>query len=341
MSRSPLVTLALLLALAPGAALAEPSTADRDRARQLANEGYDALDQKDYPTAAERFTRADALFHVSTVALGLARAQAGLGRLVEAQQTYGRIVAEGAAPGAPAPLVNAVAEARRELARLAPRVPSVVITVNGPEPAVVTLDGAAVDRAALGSKRPIDPGKHVVRATAPRRKASEATVTVGEGTSQTVTLELRAVEAEPSPPAERPEVSAPPNEPPAGGEGAPAVRWPAQKTAGVALMGAGALGAGLGGVFIALAHTKYSDLNKACPSHTACDPGLASELQSYHALSTASRVSLVVGGVALGSGLVVYLAAPKPDAPRGQGAFVSPRLSCSPGLCRVGLTGGF
>src|SRR5689334_18030604 len=121
--------LAVALALAPRPLLAQPSTPDRDRARLLANEGYDALDRKDYATAIDRFTQADALFHVATVAIGLARAQAGVGHLVDAKRTYERIVSEGAKPGSPPAIAKAVADAQRELAAIAPRVGGLVITV--------------------------------------------------------------------------------------------------------------------------------------------------------------------------------------------------------------------
>ncbi|HEY8945131.1 MAG TPA: hypothetical protein VIM73_12760, partial [Polyangiaceae bacterium] len=58
--------LALVL-LQSGVALAEPSAEDRATARALAGEGYQALQQKDYSTAADRFSRADALVHAPTL----------------------------------------------------------------------------------------------------------------------------------------------------------------------------------------------------------------------------------------------------------------------------------
>jgi serine/threonine protein kinase len=77
--------------------LAQPiSAAEKAKARDLANAGYDALDKRDYVTAANRFTQADGIIHVATVRLGLARAQAGLGHLVDAETTYKKILAEGA-----------------------------------------------------------------------------------------------------------------------------------------------------------------------------------------------------------------------------------------------------
>lgn len=63
-------------------------------------------------------------------------------------------------------------DATRELDALAPRIPTVTIKVSGVSGVSdvsgvsVTLDGAPVPAAALGAKRPVDPGKHLIRAVA-------------------------------------------------------------------------------------------------------------------------------------------------------------------------------
>src|SRR5688572_30046531 len=87
------------------------SEADRGQARQLAIEGNEALEKKDYVTAADKFGRADALFHAPTLLLGFARANAGLGKLVVAVEAYRRVVREGAPPDQPT-FVQAVEEAK-------------------------------------------------------------------------------------------------------------------------------------------------------------------------------------------------------------------------------------
>src|ERR1700734_4174124 len=99
--RSCLVAAVLAFTLVQRPAAADVSGVDRATARALTLEGYEALDRKDFATAADRFRRADALFHVPTVALGLAHAEVGLGKLVSALATYSRTVREGVPPGAP------------------------------------------------------------------------------------------------------------------------------------------------------------------------------------------------------------------------------------------------
>ncbi|MFT3767791.1 MAG: hypothetical protein QM820_20235 [Minicystis sp.] len=187
-----LAAICLASALAPAAAFAQVSDADKATARDLTIEGYAALDKKDFTTAADRFKRADSLFHAPTISLGLARAYVGLGKLLAAQEAYSRLAHETVPANAPAAFTNAVADAQRELAALQPRVPGVIINVKGPAEPKVTLDGGDVPNAALGVKRPVDPGKHVVKVMAPGFTAAEASFTAAEGKVETVTVELEA-----------------------------------------------------------------------------------------------------------------------------------------------------
>src|SRR3954463_15780886 len=97
----------LVGALSTGVAGADPTSADRATARALAREGQAALDRHNFALAEDRFARADALLHAPTLLLGVARAQVGRGELVEAQESYNRILREGIAPGSPAPFYRA------------------------------------------------------------------------------------------------------------------------------------------------------------------------------------------------------------------------------------------
>jgi hypothetical protein len=181
-------SLALLLcsALVPGIAHAqEVSEGDKATARQLVIEGFAALEHKDYVTAADRFSRADTVVHAPTVSLGLARAQVGLGKFVSAQENYNRVIHEMLPPGASPAFTKAVEDGRTELAALAPRMPALIIQVRGGGVPKVTLDGVVVPPALVGAKRPVDPGKHLVRAVAPTLETREASVTVAEGQTET------------------------------------------------------------------------------------------------------------------------------------------------------------
>ena len=90
------------------------------------------------------------------MSLGLARANVGLGKLVSAQEIYIRLVHDQLAPNSPSVFVDAVENARKELAALTPRIPSIILQVSGAPSPKVTLDDGEVPAAALAIRcRPI------------------------------------------------------------------------------------------------------------------------------------------------------------------------------------------
>jgi len=110
---------ALLGVLAPAQAFAQSDT-DRATARELGLDGETALGAKDWKRAEDDFHRADALFHAPTLSLGLARAQAGQGKFVEAWENYHRVVLENvtSSPG----FAKALADATSEIGAIEGRV---------------------------------------------------------------------------------------------------------------------------------------------------------------------------------------------------------------------------
>ena len=88
-----ITTLILLASLVPVPAFAQ-SESDKQQARQYYQQGQDALDGRDFKRAEDLFRRGDALFHAPTLTLGLARAQAGVGKFVESWENYHRIILE-------------------------------------------------------------------------------------------------------------------------------------------------------------------------------------------------------------------------------------------------------
>jgi hypothetical protein len=342
-------TIALLTALAgvlaPRSASAQLSDADKASARALAQQGQDALDKRDFATAADRFARAGELVHAPTLALGLARAQVGLGKWIAAEETYYRLLHEPVPAGAPPAFTKALADARKDLAALEPRVPSVTIVVKGAPSATVTLDGAALPSAVLGVPRPVDPGKHVVRAEADGFAPGQSTFTVGERKNESVTLTLehgRATPAVPTPTptppvvATHPPIGTPPvvgatppvgpTTPPTPPEGTiegpkppPAASGGSlRRTLGFVGLGLGGAGLILGGVTGGLAIPKHNALDKACPDGL-CTRAQADAVGNYHLFTTLSTAGFIAGGVIAASGLVLVLTAPRRAAPASAG----------------------
>lgn len=176
---------------APTLAAAQTPDKNRAAARALAFEAQAAFENKDYAGAADRFTRADTLFHAPTLLLGLARAQVGLRKLMAARETYARIVREGAGPKAPTVFTRAVEDAKRELAELEARMPKLRVTVVEPPPGIaVARDGVSVSKAAFDEALSVDPGPHEVSASAPGYRPEHHRVVTGEGELTSVTLVL-------------------------------------------------------------------------------------------------------------------------------------------------------
>ena len=334
-----ILPIALALLLSPAAAWAQApapvSEVDRATARELAKDGKAALERKDYAVAADRFTRADSLVHAPTLLVGLARAEAGLGKWVVACELYRRVLREGVAPGAPAAFADALTDAQRELDELEPRVPGVIINVKGAAKSV-TLDGVLVPAAALGVRRPVDPGKHAIRAEADGQAPVDATVTVAERKVETVTLELKpGPQVAPPPPVGPPlETPPPPTAPPpaaqpaAGGARAGSM----QRTLGFVALGAGGAGLVVGAITGGLALSKHSDLVRACPDPHTCK---SSEVGSFEATEWASTVGFIAGGALAVTGVVLLVTAPR--AKPATDAAVVPVL----GLGWVGAKGSF
>lgn len=317
-SRALAIAASLALALLPGVAHADASDADRATARALANEGHDALERHDYATAVDCFRRADALFHAPTLLLGLARAQVGLGKLVSAGETYQRLVSEPVTARAHAASIAAVEDGKRELDRLAPRIPSVIILIKASEAADVTLDGVPVPHAALGVKRLTDPGAHVISAKGTMAQAAPMSFTLAEGEVKTVLIELK------------PTASQPP------GSGADAASS-LQKKIGIVALGVGGAGVVIGIVSGAVAIADHKALASACEGGF-CPTSQRDELAAYHTAATFSTVGFIAGGVGLAAGAILVFAIPhgKPGRPSA-----TPSVAARVGLGSIRLEGTF
>jgi hypothetical protein len=171
---------------------------ERATARDAANNGRAAFDAGKYEKALDYLSRAEQLVHSPTHLLFMARAQAKLGRLVAAHETYLKISRETLAPNAPKAFVSAQAAAEQEQEALDSRLPSVTVALQGAttEPEIsVQMDGTALPAAMIGIPLPADPGEHVFKATGPTITSEPVTLRLAEAAKQTVTLTLRSTGA--------------------------------------------------------------------------------------------------------------------------------------------------
>src|SRR5260370_27645860 len=289
------------------------SAADRATARQLGLDGQEALDKKDYATAEDRFRRAAALFHAPTQLLGYARAEAGLANLVNASEAYNRIVREGVPPGASPAFANALEAAKAEAGAVQARIASVTVRVTGPENPTVTLDEQPLSIAALGIRRPVDPGTHVVRATADGWEPAETRSAVADAGSSNAMLPMQKI-APVGPAAQPSHLLAPTGETPVPPRdtGATTSSGGGQRTLGWVGLGVGVAGLAAGAITGILAMSKHSDLQTPCAN--GCPASAQGDLDSYHTLGTLSTVGFIAGGVLSAAGLVLVITAPHDSA---------------------------
>jgi hypothetical protein len=303
---------------------AAPSPADRSAARALAEEGEAALQRNDYAIAADLFTRAEALVHAPTILLELAKAQMGLGKLVEAHENLQRVVREGVPAGSPKQWTKALEEANREADQLGKRIPWVTITVDGAEAPSVSIDDVPLAAAEVGVKRPVDPGSHTIRVTAQGAAPAEQKFTIAEGQTQDYPIHLMVLP--------RPASSAAFPLPPA-----PDTTRSTQtkRLAGFGLVGLGGAGIIAGTVTGIMAISKHSKLSKECVDGKLCGPDQQNDLNAYRTLGVVSTVSFIVGAAAGAGGVYLLLKNPSPQVTTG--------LAMSPfvGLGTAGIQGAF
>ncbi len=317
---------------------ADPTSADRETARTLMQQGREAVAKGDLKEALKRFKGADDIMHVPTTALEVAKTYVALGQLVEARDFIAAIRQIPTKPNDPAPFKDARAKADDLDHSLDGRIPSLVITVKGVpdgEQANVTVDGNAVAASALGLPRAVDPGHHVVVAKMTSKAATgdgkqEVDVKEGQQKPVEVTLTITATPAPTEPPPEAP----PEAPPPTTSHGPTLLTW-----VGVGLAGAGLV---TGGVAGGVSLSKTSALRSECPNHD-CGPGQQSDYNTANTTATISTVGFIVAGAGAALAAVTLLVghqegSPAPAAPpKDEGLVLRPWL----GLGAGGVSGSF
>jgi hypothetical protein len=197
--------------------------------------------------------------------------------------------------------------AARELAaRLERKVGKLIVELD-PTPVdglVVDVDGEAISL--RGGLVPIDPGKRVVRARAPGKRAWSTEVTAAPGATVRVAVPALAAEdtASAAPPTERPDRPAPPPPPMVD------TRSPPWRTAVVATsVVVGVAGVTLGTVFGLRARGKRDDSQPHCDA-LGCDAQGVALIDQAKSAGNVSTVSFVVGGVGLAAAAIVFFAVP-------------------------------
>jgi hypothetical protein len=301
--------MALCLALgvlgAPSSAFAQ---AGKEKAREHAQQGFDAYEAGRYAEAYEAFEQAEAAYHAPTHVVFLARILVKQRKVLDAIRKYESVLDEPLPAKAPPAFAQAQADARRELESARALLARIRVEVDPGADSTVLLDGAVV--ADASAVQVVDPGPHVIVLRSPGRPEQRREVEVSPGGSSVVKLSLGPTQ------------------------------W---NVGGLTLLSTGLAGLAAGGALGAVHLATVAELEARCPSRV-CAPSEASTLGLGAATGLGSTIALAAGGALTAVGVVFFLVPPfraqRPSlfglgSPAGpSGATSAPRLTFD-----VGLTG--
>jgi hypothetical protein len=180
--------------------------------------------------------------------------------------------------------------AARQIEALRAQVPKLTIVMGSTAPAdtTVTLDGEPVEPASLGVARYVDVGSHQVSASAPGYEPVERNELLSEGDERTVVLELQATEAV--------------------GDG-PSSDGSTQRTLAYVVAGVGVAALLVSAITGGVALANKGVVDDHCVDYR-CDAEGKDAADEGQTLADVSTATLIVGGVALGAGVALWLTAP-------------------------------
>jgi len=300
-------------------------------ARDIAAQGLEAYDVGNYEEAADKLWRAFQVVKLPTVALHTARALEKAGRLVEASEVYLQATRLPATGEFQAEQEQAQQDAERERAALMPRLPRIVVSIEGadPEEVEVTVDGKEVSVALLGGGYVVNPGARRIEGKRGEQVVT-AEVEIGEGEKQPVTLRFGAEVADASGATGDAAVT----EATSDATADRASDGSLQRTLGWAGIGVGGAGLLVGTITGIMAGAKKSDLDEGGCDGNECYADQRDDIDSYNSLRTLSTVGFVAGLVGGAAGVTLLLTAPKPEP-------AEPEVHAWLGVGAAGVAGRF
>jgi hypothetical protein len=308
------VTVALPALLTRPAHAQAVDDATRAAARKLGSTGLNAFQEHDYATASDKLGKAFHVLQAPSLGLWSARALEKLGKLVEAQERYVKVTRLEIVGGDAEVQKKARTEAATDLAALSPRIPSIVVQVEGtgPSEVSVTVDGTALSPDLVGEAWPVDPGPHhVVGIHGTERKEADVTVAEGEHPSTVLhfgvgpTVAAAAQSVEPAQPTSGTlELASPATQDSKATSPQRAIAW---VTLGV---GAAALAVGTVSGVITLVDRGGLHQGSDCFG-TSCNSQATDKVNSYNAMRTLSTIGFLAGTAVAATGVVLLLTAPR------------------------------
>jgi hypothetical protein len=312
-------------------AYCQDSETTRAVARQLGTAGVEAFTAGNYASATEKLEKAYRVLRAPSLGLWSGRALAKTGHLVEASQRYAEVASLRIEGGNLEVQRKAQEDAKAEIEKLKPTIPTLHIKLNGAEPddVNVRLDGATATPFSVDTIA-INPGSHRVVASSDEREVARD-FAVGEGGHIELSLDFSAPNvpfpAESAAPGDHADRAVPRERANDGTSTRRTLAWVA--------LGGGAVALVVGGVTTGIALSKKSSLdgNPECADDHSCPrtDSNSSLVSSYRTMRTASTVSLVTASVLTVGGVVLLLTSPSQK--RELAVWVSP--------CGAALRGSF
>jgi hypothetical protein len=319
-------------ALGRPATVGAATSADMAAAEALFQEARDLMAQGRFRDACPKLAESQRLDPAVGTLLYLAECYEKNGLTASAWATFELAAAEGRKDKQAEREILAKERAQQLLPRLS-RI-SIFVPDNARlDGLVVTNDGAVIGAASWGSALPVDPGKHIVQASAPGKKPFTTDVNVGENAG-TIQVQIPLLQGEPQAVAVKPEAIIPPlaqPAPPPAVESTPESYWGTQRIIGLSLAGAGLLGLGVGTAFAVSAQGKQSDSEKYCApdDKTRCTQQGVDMIDSAKRQNTLGNALIGVGGALIVGGAVVFFTAPS-GAENRAGTLATRRLNFDP-----------
>lgn len=300
----------LVLALAATLLVTSPAFAQGDdvaMAQSLFERGRELMKEGKNAEACEKFAESNRLDASAGTLLNLGQCQEALGKTASAWASYNQAIV----------LARAKGQARHEtagqeyLAAIEPKLSK--LQVDAPNPVaglVIRRDEVEMGAGVLGVPLAVDPGRYVVRASAPGRKAWETTVEIGDNADfKTISIpDLELADPEDDEP-----VIVPPPDDPTDQDGAvpPGDDASGQRMVGFVVGGVGVAAVAVGSVFGILTLSAASDAeanDDLCPDKKCSDAGL-DQIDGAETKAWVANIAIGAGAIAIAAGVVLVLTA--------------------------------
>jgi hypothetical protein len=338
----------------PGAG-ADAGTGQKVAAEDLYQQGMQLLQAGKWAEAAAKLEESNRLDRAPGTTVNLADCYEHLGKTASAWTLFveaATIFNRRTPPDPRGPKAQARADALYPgLSRLTIDVPAEVR--EGAKGLVVKRDGSEVGAAQLGTAIAVDPGTHVIEASAPGKKGWKTEVRVdGNGAKASVSVPVLAdAPADGGGAAAKGGVGAGvgngtggsgAGDSVAGDSGAAGV-WAWQKKAAIGAAGAGVAGLAVGAIFGGIALGKHGDVAKECSAGQprVCSAAGLQAVSDEKTPALVSTIGFAAGGALAAAGVVLWLAAPS-GAKGGAGkSDTAARVWVAPAVgARTGIDAG-